>query len=213
MENTIKKQVKSLSSLSEFAQHGQQMRPSGNLMNSNLIHEMAKTAALLSNQLLELHKSLSINHQSSPIGLNVKNFLASNNFLTPLSSGYSSNKTSCESLNKSTCYSSTSVTDVSVCSEFSATSSTASISIRKCLFNEEQQHQQQSMMEEKRQYLTPQQQYDANKPDLTSIKVKRKCLYRKRIEDYIISKARRNCFQEKFRKRKISLSSSIFTSN
>lgn len=57
--------------------------------NLNLILEMAKTASLLSSQLLQLHKNLSIN--STP----KTKFL---NHLTPISSGYNSVKTSCENL-------------------------------------------------------------------------------------------------------------------
>lgn len=59
-----------------------------------LILEMAKTASLLSSQLMQLHKNLSLN--STPKN---KIFFQS---LTPISSGYNSLKASCESL---TCYS------------------------------------------------------------------------------------------------------------
>lgn len=59
-----------------------------------LILEMAKTASLLSSQLMQLHKNLSLN--STP---KHKIFFQS---LTPISSGYNSLKASCESL---TCFS------------------------------------------------------------------------------------------------------------
>lgn len=112
---------------------------------SSLILEMAKTASLLSSQLLQLHKMLSNN--STP-----KNRI---NFLTPNSSGYDSAKASCENLNelsfikeineKNSSFINSSLSDLESTYLTNATLSDVSIcenevsSLRKCLFQENSQ--------------------------------------------------------------------------
>jgi hypothetical protein len=64
--------------------------------NANLILEMAKTASTLSTQLLELHSNLSLD-DSKTTPCRETNF-GSSHFLTPISSGYNSLKTSKENI-------------------------------------------------------------------------------------------------------------------
>lgn len=175
---------------------------SSDRLNAELVLEMAKTASVLSNQLLQLHKNLSLN--STP-----KNQYHCQ-ILTPLSSGYNSVRSSCESLafpsvnlkrtHKNVSFGDSTSTDLdsSTNSSFNSTSSkrscchnlsdTEALSIRKCLF---QDHQQLSYSHA-HLAQTP---FKSEAPVLPRIKEVRRDICKKKTKNFFFAKKRSSAYR------------------
>ena len=190
-------------------------------LNANLIYDMANTASLLSKQLLDLHRS--IVKSTTLMKFKTPQQCYSDNYLTPVSSGYNSVKSSNENLlndslnmnNQSANFASkrTSLSTSSLISNISTESSVSMSSfssernnIRKNLFKESPR-QLQKFVKEKEAidveqsvnavYLTPQTNMinESNRPKIPRIKETRKDLFKKR-SNKLLSLVKRSSFRK-----------------
>jgi hypothetical protein len=214
----------SLSSLrmtNRIAHHHPQNSPA-----PNLILEMANTAALLSNQLYELHFQIQKNHKSTVLTTPTFHLTNSNHFLTPVSSGYNSIKSSTENLsvhnsnhfsnssslllNSTSDYGNESENQNSTSNSISImtsstlslndtciTGNTSAVAVKKRLFSEISLERNTSLNSTSNTAVTPHKQLLQIPPQVPRIKQIRKEICKRRKKLVMWSKTRKNILMKK----------------